>query len=542
MKRGLLIILCLLCMLINLLAFSVSAETPGDYDDNTTWSLSDAGVLTISGSGAIRDYIYSGANLWPLIKAPWRNHASKIKEVVVQSGITRIGDNAFCCLPNVTSVSIADTVTSIGQAAFCDMTALTQITLPDSVVEVEKNLFHGCKSLATVKLPSGLKNLTGGMFKSCSSLKSIELPKGIKEIQGATFESAGLTSITIPEGVTSINADAFQFCRNLKTVKLPTSLKKIGLCAFDSSAITSIIIPKNVTHIVQSAFSRCHNLKSIRFEGDAPEMDSHIFMPITTTAYYPKNNPTWTEAVRQNYGGKITWIACCESEHIWGQWKEEQKATCAKEGLEIRGCTQCVVTEEKSIAKIAHQYQAAVTPSTCKNEGFTTHTCKVCNDTYTDSKTPTVAHNFGEWTVTKEATCLEKGTKQRSCIVCNKREAEEIVLTGHAYQDEVTAPSGTQPGFTTHICTVCGHSFVDTYTEATEPTNSESTATTTTISQEETQSTQSVEDSEEQTDNIPQKSTDRDPLTGVIAVIAAGVVVAAVVVVAIVFLKKRSAK
>ena len=64
MKRRLLIGLCLICMLMNLLAFSVSAETSGDCGDNSTWSLSGGGVLTISGTGAIRDYIYEGANLW----------------------------------------------------------------------------------------------------------------------------------------------------------------------------------------------------------------------------------------------------------------------------------------------------------------------------------------------------------------------------------------------------------------------------------------------------------------------------------------------
>lgn len=537
MKRRLLIVLCLLCMLMNLLVFSVSAETSGDCGDNATWSLSDGGVLTISGTGAIRDYIYEGANLWPLIKAPWRDYASKVKKVVVNSGITRIGDNAFCCLPNVTSVSIANTVTSIGQAAFCDMKALTKITLPESVTEVEQSLFNRCKSLKTVNLPKGLKTLTGGMFKDCVSLKSIELPKGIKEIQGTTFENAGLTSITIPEGVTSIETDAFQFCSSLKSVKLPNSLKKIGLCAFDSSAITSIVIPKNVTHIVQSAFSGCYDLKSIRFEGNAPEMDSHIFEPITATAYYPRDNATWTEAVRRNYGGTITWVAYCGSGHTWGQWNTEREPTCAKAGLKTRSCTQCDMTEEESIAKLAHQYEAVVTPPTCKDDGFTTHTCKVCKDTYKDSKTPAGDHVFGEWVVIKEATCLEKGSRQHSCIACNVQETEETELSGHAYRDEVTAPCCTQEGFTTHICTVCEHTFVDTYTEITEHTYGEWTEVKPATWREEgEQHRQCVDCTEEQTEVLPKL-----PINWglVIGIIVAGVAVIAGVIVAIVVLKKK---
>ena len=537
MKRRLLIALCLVCMLMNLLVFSVSAETSGDCGDNATWSLSDGGVLTISGTGAIRDYIYEGANMWPLIKAPWREYASKVKKVVVNSGITRIGDNAFCCLPNVTSVSIANTVTSIGQAAFCDMKALTQITIPESVVDVEQDLFIRCTSLQTVKLPSGLKTLTGGMFKDCKALKSIDLPMGITEIQGTTFEYAGLTSITIPEGVTSIGGDAFQFCRSLKSVKLPNSLKEILLCAFDSSAITSIIIPKNVTRIVQYAFAGCYDLKSIRFEGDAPKMDSHIFDQITATAYYPNDNSTWTEAVRQNYGGTITWVGYCGNGHTWGPWKTERETTCAKAGLKTRSCTQCDMTEEESIAKIAHQYEAVVTPPTCKNDGFTTHTCKVCKDTYKDSKTPAGTHAFGEWVTVKEATCLEKGSRQRKCIACDVQETEETELSGHAYRDEVTAPCCTQEGFTTHICTVCEHTFVDTYTKITEHAYGEWTEIKpATWWEQGEQRRQCMDCIEEQTEVLPKL-----PINWglVIGIIVAGVTVVAGVIVAIAILKKK---
>lgn len=536
MKRRLLIILCLLCMLMNLLTFSVSAETSGDCGDNATWSLSDDGVLTISGSGAIRDYIYEGANVWPLIKAPWRDYASRVKKVVVNSGITRIGDNAFCCLPNVTSVSIANTVTSIGEAAFCDMKALTQITIPESVVDVEKSLFNRCTALTTVKLPSGWKTLTGAMFKSCPALKSIDLPKGITEIQGTTFEASGLTSLVIPEGVTSIQYAAFRYCSSLTTVKLPSSLKDIKNSAFDHAGITSIVFPANIQTIGR-AFFWCHDLKSIRFEGNAPQIDAYAFEDVTATVYYPKDNPTWTESVRKNYAGYLTWVSYCGNGHTWGAWKTEREATCAKAGLKTRGCTQCDMTEEESIAKIAHQYEAVVTPPTCKDDGFTTHTCKACKDTYKDSITPAGAHAFGEWVIVKESTCLEKGSKQHSCITCNVQETEETELSGHAYRDEITTPSCTQEGFTTHICTVCEHTFVDTYTEIAEHTYGEWTELKPATWREEgEQHRQCVDCAEEQTAVIP-----KCPINWglIIGIIVAGVVVATGVIVAIVFLKKK---
>ena len=147
MKRRILTILCLICMLMNLIVFPVSAATSGDCGENATWSLSDSGVLTISGSGAIRDYIYEGANLWPLIKAPWREYSSKVKKIVISSGITRIGDNAFCCLPNMTSVSIPNTVTAIGDGAFSDNKSLNRVIIPNSVITIEKYAFKNCSNL-----------------------------------------------------------------------------------------------------------------------------------------------------------------------------------------------------------------------------------------------------------------------------------------------------------------------------------------------------------------------------------------------------------
>lgn len=466
MKRRLLTVLCLISILASMLTFSVSAEASGECGDNTTWLLNDSGVLMISGSGAIRDYIYEGADLWPNNKAPWRKYASKIKKVIVGAGITRIGDNAFCCLTNVTSVSIANTVTSIGQAAFCDMKALTQISIPDSVTEMEKSVFSGCKSLTTVKLPKNLKILPEGTFKECHALKSIDLPKGITEISYSTFKFTGLTSIVIPEGVVIIRDSAFQYCDKLKTVKLPSNLEQIGMQAFSDSGITSITLPASLQSIGRS-FVWCHSLKSVRFEGNAPQMDSYAFDDVTATVYYPKDNATWTQSVRKNYEGNLTWVAYCSNGHTWGQWTIEKEATCAATGLKVRRCTQCDTYEEQSLPKAEHAYTDVVIEPTCLREGYTSHTCEGCGHSYADSKTPTGDHSFGAWEVIQEATCLEKGSRQRSCTICQTRTTEETDFADHDYLDEITPATCIQKGFTTHICKICGDHKIDTYTELT---------------------------------------------------------------------------
>ncbi|MBR4864241.1 MAG: leucine-rich repeat protein [Oscillospiraceae bacterium] len=463
MRRVLIMVLCLICILTCWLVFPVSAAESGSCGASATWTLTDDGVLTISGSGAIRDYIYSGYGE----TNPWRNSTIKVKRIVIGSGITSIGDNAFCHLGHVTSVSIPGTVTNIGQAAFYGDSKLSGLTIPSSVTTIEKSAFEECDSLTSVTIPSSVTYLSGSVFEGCSSLSSVTLPSSITTIDASTFAyCSNLTSITIPSGVTSIENFAFGYSA-LTSITLPGSLKKIAPNAFYSTKLTQVTIPAGVTHLMQDAFGNCYSLKRIQFTGNAPAFDSHVFNCITASAYYPRSNSTWTEAVRQNYGGEITWLAYCGSQHSWGQWTVERETSCDKAGLKVRACTQCDMKEEESIAKVEHQYESTVTPPTCKDNGYTTHTCKVCKTSYKDSTTPAGTHAFGEWVVVKEATCLEKGSKERGCIACDTKETEETDLAAHTYSDTVTPPTCTEGGYTTHVCTLCNDTIVDTPTEKT---------------------------------------------------------------------------
>ncbi len=314
MKRKVLAFFCLVCILVNLLAFPVSAKASGDCGDNATWSLSSSGVLTISGSGDIRDYIYEGAEHWPNIKAPWRKNAEKVKKIVIAPGITRIGDYAFCCLPNVTSVSIPDTVTSIGQGAFCYDGSLDHVAVPDSVETIGKSAFKKCSSLTDITLPKNLAVLEESTFKSCGSLSNIILPSKITKISYSVFASCGsLKSINLHEGITEIQSEAFEYS-GLTSIQLPTTLQKIYPFAFYSTPLKQISIPENVTAIHNDAFGSCDHLEYVLFLGDAPTFDSNAFDGTTTTAYYPKDNATWTKDVRQDYGGNITWVTASSVE------------------------------------------------------------------------------------------------------------------------------------------------------------------------------------------------------------------------------------
>ena len=75
-------------------------------------------------------------------------------------------------------------------------------------------------------------------------------------------------------------------------------------------------------------------------------------------------------------------------------------------------------------------------------------------------------HAFGDWTVKKEATEAEVGSRERSCV-CGMVERQEIERLTHTYEQSVTPPTCTEGGYTTHTCKNCGDSY---RTDATDPT------------------------------------------------------------------------
>ena len=139
--------------------------TSGTCGENLTWKLED-GVLTISGTGAMTDYSpIQGPQL------PWA--AAKIKSVVVESGVTNIGDFAFAGQVGLTSITIPDSVTSIGDYAFHYCMSLTSVKIPDGVTRICQKVFQDCSSLTSVEIPDSVASIGSNAFYNCTALKNV---------------------------------------------------------------------------------------------------------------------------------------------------------------------------------------------------------------------------------------------------------------------------------------------------------------------------------------------------------------------------------
>ena len=168
-------------------------------EDNLTWKLDADGTLTISGTGAMKNYD-SKKNRNPVY------NNSNVKKVVIEDGVTSIGNYAFTYCVSLTSITIPDSVTSIGYYAFFYCKSLTSITISDSVTSIGNYAFFYCRSLTSITIPDSVTSIGNDAFSNCRSL----------------------TSITIPDSVTSIGNDAFYGCSSLQTISLSckSSLKK----------------------------------------------------------------------------------------------------------------------------------------------------------------------------------------------------------------------------------------------------------------------------------------------------------------------------
>ena len=201
----------------------------GACGDNLTYTLDSNGVLTISGTGDMQNSSFG-----------WNKN--KIKSVIINDGVTSIGDSAFDGCTGLTSITIPDSIISIGDSAFSSCSGLTSITIPDNVTNISSSAFSHCTSLISITIPNSVTNISNNAFNSCS----------------------GLTSITIPDSVTSIGDSAFGGCRSLTGITIPDSVTSIGDSAFsDCYGLTSITIGNSVMSIGYGAFRNCYSLTDI---------------------------------------------------------------------------------------------------------------------------------------------------------------------------------------------------------------------------------------------------------------------------------------
>lgn len=148
--------------------------------------------------------------------------------------------------------------------------------------------------------------------------------------------------------------------------------------------------------------------------------------------------------------------------HTFTEWSDNVDATCTGKGQRTRACTVCSYTEyaDTDINPDAHLWEDDYTidkEPTCTEEGSKSVHCSRCDATKDSTVIPLGDHIYGEWKTIKEATCTEDGSKKHSCINCGFEE-ETVITADHVWDTKTTTdkePTCTEEGSKSIHCTKC---------------------------------------------------------------------------------------
>lgn len=393
-----------------------------------SWEISDGGVLTISGTGAMQNYTVSAP-------APWYAERETIVKVVIEKGVTRIGNFAFCDMMAMTELALPEGLEHIGWAAFRDCVklrnlrlpaelqtlsgcafqgceALTDVTIPKNVKALEFAAFKNCKQLVTATLPAELEKLGVSAFSGCSQLRLMHLPKALLELGDGVFaDCVSLENLTIPAGITELPGNLLRGCTKLASVTLPMEMTAIGDGAFaECGRLSKVLLPKSLTAVGEEAFFNCtgltvldmpqevqsigarafagctkleklklpetlksvgesafadSGLKSVSFAGDAPTFGENVFENAKVSGVYLCSGKGWTEELLKGLGENADFTM----HHVDGKEEElpAKEPTCTEDGqLAGKKCAACggILEGQQGVHALGHE-PSADDPNVC---------------------------------------------------------------------------------------------------------------------------------------------------------------------------------
>ncbi len=336
----------------------------GTCGNNLSWELYSDSTLIIDGNGDMDSYyLIMQDNYYIKSRAPWFGNRLTVKKVIIESGVTSIGNGAFTCCSNLEAITIPEGIQSIGLAAFAECIKLNTINIPASVHNIEMNAFSNTewwknipeglcyinnmlycykgnmpeKSNITIK--EGVKTICDYAFENCINLISITIPSSVEVIGPHSFYTCenlekiivdennknyitkdnilynkdltqliicpeGITKVNIPFGITAIDQYSFRNCKKISYINIPRSVQSIGSYTFNNSL-----------HLIDTIICNVSN-ECIIYEGPVDEWEEHNnelhpFFNMTTLKYLVAPAKIFNfvkEDIIENYSNQLTYI------------------------------------------------------------------------------------------------------------------------------------------------------------------------------------------------------------------------------------------
>ena len=249
----------------------IAEGTCGATDaDDVTWKLTEDGVLTVSGTGSIKN------------KPQWADEVkNQTLELKIEGGVSVIGDEAFREFSALKTVKLESGVEKIGQKAFMKCSCLETAELSETLTTIGTSAFNSCKALQSVRIPESVENMGQNLFRNCTQLNTAEIYG--TQIPNYAFDScANLQTVIIGDKVTSIGQNAFAAC-GMKELTIPENISSVNEYVFgtvnNNSLETLHINCKSV--LSGKIFNKCKALKTVTIGKNVPEIKKEIFSGAT---------------------------------------------------------------------------------------------------------------------------------------------------------------------------------------------------------------------------------------------------------------------
>ena len=249
----------------------------GTAGESVTWVLTDDGVLTISGTGAMNTDWYS---------PPWKEYSESITEVVVEEGITKISDSAFCYAENLVKVSISSTVTYVTGYTFDGCKMLEEINVAEEntayksidgilFTEDEKTLvmYPANKNCDKYTIPSSVTTIGKFAFEGNQGINTVIIPDTVTVMENDVFTDSYVSTVIVGNGIDTIPQTCFSYSRT-DSIILSDSVKTINYAAFWSSRLETLIIGSGVESIDKDILAYTDELTAIHYKGTQDDWDA----------------------------------------------------------------------------------------------------------------------------------------------------------------------------------------------------------------------------------------------------------------------------
>ena len=450
----------------------------GVCGENATWQLNGSGVLTVSGTGAMYDfsYIYE-----PMI--PWTDHLEEIQSVVIEDGITSIGNFAFSNAVNLTEVTMADSVTVIGESAFRNCGQLSSVDFPAGLTEIKGFAFMNCAALTAAGLGS-VQTIGNSAFYGCTALTDLDLGESLIAIDTLAFsECTSLTEVTMPDTVTGLGSDVFNGCSALTTVKLSNGLTDLPKYTFnDCISLKNVTMPEYLTTIGERAFYYCQSLETIRLPFSMIAIGDDAFghcislndiqlpMALSYVGYFAFNGCTGLTSME--FPPNLTYFTGGSFYDCTGLTELIfPEGTTYVDDDAFAGCTNVKkIVFSGDLPTIMGAF-IGITADAWYPAGNETWTSEALLDYGGDLTWHAMCeeHSFGKWTPVVDATCTESGIDERVCSSCAWTETRVSQPHGHIWDEG----EENEAGELVYTCLICGETtgelpFVNPFTDVNE--------------------------------------------------------------------------